>query len=160
MIYLVAVNLRNADAANAAFERIRSTLRDLGLGSDVLVERYWPPRHEVIAGWSRSPIGTLLVFGTGGSAVEAIGDIHREFLPATDAAIDRLLAKTVAGRTIAAQMPSVADRLRVQLRRIARLAEDTADVAFDLDINPIAVTGLGRLMVLDACFSPVPATRA
>jgi acetate---CoA ligase (ADP-forming) len=156
---LVAVNLRNTAAAHAAFERIRSTLRDRRLGSDVLVERYWPPRHEVIAGWTRSPLGTLLVFGTGGSAVETIADIHREFLPATDAAIDRLLSSTVAGRTITAQMPGVADRLRVQLRRIAQLAEDTTEVAFDLDINPIAVTGLGRLMVLDACFSPAAATR-
>jgi acetyltransferase len=150
---LVAVNLRNVSQATAAFERIRSVLRDRGLTTDVLVEKYWPPRHEVIAGWSRSPLGTLLIFGTGGSAVETIGDVAREFVPADDAAIDRLLSTTVAGRVITAQMPHVADRLHVQLRRIAKLAEDTADLDYDLDINPIAVTGLGRLVVLDATFS-------
>jgi len=154
---LVAVNVRNVSQATAAFERIRSVLRDRGLTTDVLVEKYWPPRHEVIAGWSRSPLGSLLVFGTGGSAVETIGDVAREFVPADDAAIDRLLSKTVAGRIITAQMPRVADRLRIQLRRIAKLAEDTADLDYDLDINPIAVTGLGRLVVLDATFSPLRA---
>jgi acetate---CoA ligase (ADP-forming) len=154
---LVAVNLRNASQVSAAFERIHAALRESGLGANVLVEKYWPARHEVIVGWSRTPLGTLLVFGTGGARVEDIGDIRREFLPLTDAKIDRLLTGTVVGRTILAQLPTVADRLRVQLRRVAKLAEDTADVDYDLDINPIAVTALGRLVVLDACFSPAGA---
>jgi acyl-CoA synthetase (NDP forming) len=151
---LVEVNLRHPAIVSGAFQRIQANLAERGLGNQVLVEKYWAPRFEVLMGWSRTPLGTLVLFGTGGSNVEAIGDVHKEFLPLTDASIDRLLEQTAAGRVLLAQAPAVADRLRTQLRRIGQLAQDTQDLDFDLDVNPVAITELGRLVVLDAVFTP------
>jgi acyl-CoA synthetase (NDP forming) len=151
---LVSTNVRLLSQAKETFGRIQGVMRDMHFGSDVLVEKQWSARYELLLGWSRTDLGTVMVFGTGGTGVEQIDDVGRELLPLGDRALDRLLEETVAGRALMIQMPKVAERLRLQLRRLAQVAEATEDLSYDLDVNPVAVTELGRLMVLDAGFTP------
>ena len=108
--------------------------------------------HELIVGIGRDPtFGPVLLFGAGGTAVEAIDDKAVELPP-----LDELLAQGMIGRTRISRLlsgyrnrpPADLAAIAEVLIRLARLAEDLPDVA-ELDVNPLLADAAG-VVALDA----------
>src|SRR5690349_7524488 len=99
-----------------------------------------PNAHELIAGIADDPtFGPVIVFGTGGTAVEAIDDKALALPP-----LDLNLAHDLIGRTRVSRVlkgyrnvPAVdQDALALTLVKLAQLAADLPEVR-EIDINPL-----------------------
>ena len=150
---LVELGLSTIEDAAAAFERLAGRLHALGHRVAVLIEEHVEVRRELLVGWSRTALGDVFLFGSGGAGAEELRDVA-----ASMGRIDRTKARemifaTVAGRALAAQQPAAIDDVVATLVSVAALAEQCVDLPLDLDVNPLAVTSGGEVLVLDACFS-------
>lgn len=146
----VALGLGDATAVAQAFERMLAQVREAvpqARLDGVLVQPMAPAGQEVIVGVTRDPLfGPLLMFGSGGVAVEALGDVAFALAPPTPAEVEELLHRTWAGRQLAGfrHIPP-ADREAVvdALVRLAYLAADFPQIA-EMEINPLRVLGPGQ----------------
>lgn len=150
---LVRLGVRGGDAVRDAFGSIEESLSSNAFDVEVLVETQAAIRREFLLGWTRTAVGTVILFGGGGSGAEAIADIATALAPLDRTRASAMLASTVAGRTLIAQGAESVEDVVDALIRVADLAIATADVLVDLDVNPLALTTTGDLVVLDACLS-------
>jgi acetyltransferase len=151
---LVRVNLADRTAVADAIRDL--TARAVKAGLDAaprfLVEEYVAAQGvEWIVGVKNDlRFGPVVLFGFGGVAAEAVGDIALAPAPLTDAAADQLLRRTrvfnywagkmsveqcIALRSVVVAVGALADRLRTEL--------------VELDLNPVVVTSAGDAVVLD-----------
>jgi len=118
-------------------------------------EQQMPPGLELMVGFHRDPeFGPVLLFGTGGTAVEVYHDIGRLLLPATFAELNSLVRSTQAGTLIKGfrgQPPLALDRLLAFLQWTADWVLQEPRMA-SLDFNPVRLYSRD-LMVLDAKLS-------
>jgi acetate---CoA ligase (ADP-forming) len=151
---LVRTSLQTAGEVSCAVRELADRLRVLGGPGEVLVEAQVPARLELLAGWTHTSMGLVFVFGFGGIRAETIADSTVMFPPLTENFFRDAMLRTVAGRVLAYQFPSAAAKVAQFFELLAALAAETADLGLDLDVNPLAVTPAGELVVLDAAFSP------
>lgn len=151
---LVRLGVRGEAAITEAFGSIADVLDSGGTPVEVLVEELIDVDAEFMIGWTRTAVGTVVLFGTGGTGAEYIDDVSAALLPIDRSDAARLVAATVVGRTLEVRHPGAVDRVLDTVVAVAGLAEATGDVPLDLDVNPVAVTTGGGLVALDACFSP------
>lgn len=108
----------------------------------VLIQPMLSEGQEVIVGGVRDPqFGPLLMFGSGGVEVEALGDVAFELTPVTPAEADRMLERTWAGRRMKGFRGAPAsDREAVQdiIARIGTLMDDLPEI-MEVEINPVRV---------------------
>ena len=154
---LVRTGLQTVGEVKSAVEALAEKLGALGDSPEILVEQEVPIRLELLVGWTHTSIGLAFVFGTGGSRTEAIGDSAVMFPPITEQLFAVALDRTVIGRVLTHQFPAVSAGLAHACGLLTALAAETADLGLDLDVNPLAVTPAGVLVVLDAAFSPAGA---
>jgi acetate---CoA ligase (ADP-forming) len=150
---LVRTGLRTPGEARAAYGAISAELAALGEPAEVLLEEQIPIRLELLVGWSRTSIGLAYVFGCGGSGTEVIADNVVMFPPVNEELFRAVIQKTVVGRVLAQQFPELVGPIAVTVVQLASLAAATPDLRLDLDINPLAISSHGELIVLDAAFS-------
>lgn len=153
---LVELGISTIEDAGNAFERLAERLHDLGHPVAVLVEEHVEVRRELLAGWSRTALGDVFLFGSGGAGAEDLLDVTASMGPVDHTTAMEMVQATVAGRALAVQQPAALGDVVAGLVSIAALAERCADLPVDLDVNPIAVTPRGEVRVLDACFSHSP----
>ena len=122
-----------------------------------------PKARELIAGVADDPtFGPIIVFGSGGTAVEVINDKALS-LPPLDLNLARdLIARTRVSRILGAyrNVPAVKhDEVALTLVKLAQLAADLPEVR-ELDINPLLADESG-VLALDArvAVAPVAAKR-
>ena len=114
---------------------------------------------ETIAGVvSDALFGPLIMFGSGGTAVELFGDRSFRILPLTDADASELV-RSIRGAPLllgyrGAPACDVAAVEQVLLR-VARLAEEVPQLA-EMDLNPLIV-GMEGCVVVDARIRVAPA---
>jgi acetyltransferase len=151
----VRLNLTNANAVREAVRDILSRARKArpdaridGVTIHPMIVR--PKARELIAGIATDPnFGPVIVFGGGGTAVEAINDKALSLPP-----LDLRLARDLIGRTRVARIlkayrdvPAVdQDALALVLVRLAQLASDIPEV-LELDLNPLLADEVGILAV-------------
>jgi acetyltransferase len=140
--------------------------RLLGFTVQAMARR--PGAFELIAGVFEDPqFGPVVLFGEGGTGVEAIGDIAMALPPLDAVLAGDLIAETRIGRLLpgyrgrsGADMDAVADALI----RVSRLAADFDEIK-ELDINPLLADADGviaidaRIRFAWAARSPVPGAR-
>ena len=138
-------------AASAMQARVRKVLPDAridGVTVQPMVRR--PGAFELIVGVSEDPqFGPVILFGEGGTGVEAIGDTAMA-LPPLDAGI---AAAVIADTRIGRLLPGYrgrpgADMLAIveTLVRASRLAADFDDIK-ELDINPLLADAKGVIAI-------------
>ena len=154
---LVRTWLRTPTEVAHAVREVSGRLRLLGSPADVLVEAQVSTRLELLAGWTHTSMGLVFIFGCGGSRAEAIADSVVMFPPLSGDVVRDAILRTVTGRVLAHQFPSAAAKLARIYELLAALSAETAELGLDLDINPLALTTAGELVVLDAAFSPAGA---
>ncbi|MFL5950366.1 MAG: GNAT family N-acetyltransferase [Gaiellaceae bacterium] len=139
----VALDLRDADAARAAADRI---------GSPLLVQPYVTGGVELLVGTVDDPVfGPLVALGPGGTLAELIGAAAFRLAPLTDADAHELVGREKVARLLggfrgapAANTAAVTD----VLLRVGRLADDLPQVA-ELDLNPV-IAGPAGCVIVDA----------
>ena len=143
--------VRNAVAEiMASAKRLRPDASILGVTLQPMIVQ--PKARELIVGIADDPtFGPVIVFGSGGTAVEVIND-KALALPPLDLKLARdLIAQTRVARLLRAyrDVPAVnEDALALTLVKIAQLAADLPQVR-ELDINPLLADENG-LIALDA----------
>lgn len=121
-----------------------------GLTVQKMVHR--PGAQELIIGVSLDPIfGPVILFGQGGSLVEAIGDTAIGLPPLNMALAGQLVARTRIHRVLAGGRgiaPADVNAILLTLVKVSQLVVDHPEIA-ELDINPLLADGSG-VMALDA----------
>lgn len=160
----VALDLTTADAVRVAAEnmlvriqKVRPEARISGFLVQPMIRRR--NGRELIAGIADDPtFGPVVVFGRGGTAVEAIAD-KALALPPLD--LDRardLIARTRVSRVLAAyrDVPAASlDAVATTLVKLAQLATDFPEIR-ELDLNPLLADPDG-VIVVDARIRVMPA---
>jgi acetyl coenzyme A synthetase (ADP forming)-like protein len=146
----VALSLTTADEVREAFVAMESRLADRMGGATV--QAMAPVGVETIVGLVHDPsFGPLVMFGTGGTAVELFGDRSFRILPLTglDAAE---LVRSVRGSPLLfgyRGSPEVdVSALEDLLLRVGLLAEDIPEIA-EMDLNPV-IAWPGGAVAVDA----------
>ena len=153
----VALDLGSAEAARDAAEAIR--LRVQHSAPDAVVDGFTVQpmiskrdAYELIVGIHRDPIfGPVIVFGSGGVAVELLDDTAVSLPPLDDILAGDLIDNTRAGRLLAGYRhhePANRAAILAALNSVSRLIVDFRCIK-SLDINPLLADGEGAT-ALDA----------
>jgi len=151
---------QSAAAMQARIEQALPDARLHGFTVQPMVRR--PDAFELIAGiFEDVQFGPVILFGEGGTGVEAIGDTNMALPPLDAVLADELIAGTRIGRLLpgyrgrqGADMRAIADTLI----RVSRLAADFDEIK-ELDINPLLADG-GGVVAIDARIRFARATAA
>ncbi|UCC53209.1 MAG: acetate--CoA ligase family protein, partial [Anaerolineaceae bacterium] len=145
----VVLDLVDGEAVTSAFAAMVARTRAAHQGAEiagVLVQRMIKGGQEVIAGVTRdAQFGPLVMFGSGGVEVEGLEDVAFALAPLTEAAAQRLLHETWAGKKLAGHRDiPPADRAGALdiLIRLGQLACDLPQLV-EIEINPLLVLGAG-----------------
>jgi acetyl coenzyme A synthetase (ADP forming)-like protein len=146
----VALALGTPDEVREAFVSMEARLSDRMGGA--IVQAMAPAGVETIVGVVHDPsFGPLVMFGTGGTAVELFGDRSFRILPMTDLDAAELV-RSVRGSPLLfgyRGSPEVdVASLEELLLRVGRLAEDIPEIA-EMDLNPV-IAWPGGAVAVDA----------
>jgi acetyltransferase len=134
--------------ANA--KRLKPQARIDGVTVQPMILR--PRARELIAGLARDPtFGTVVLFGHGGIAVEAVDDKAIALPPLDLARADELISRTRIARLLGAYRNVPAAKrgeIALVLVQLSQLAADLPDI-LELDINPLLADDAG-VVALDA----------
>ncbi len=152
----VVLGLRTPATVARAYAAMRRRIGPAMRGA--LLQRMAPPGVEVIVGVVNDPLfGPLVMFGSGGTAVELLGDREFRILPLTDVDAAELVRSTRGSRLLfgyRGAAPCDVDGLEQLLLRVARMAEEVPQLA-EMDLNPVIVSPQG-CTVVDARVRMVP----
>jgi len=146
-------NLRNETSVRKAFGKLRQVAISGGdPDANILVEPMITQHgHELVMGAKKDPsFGSVIVFGTGGELLEALGDYAVGLPPLNQTLARRLMEETKIYRFLLAR-GHYGETLRLleeMLVRFSYLLVDFPEIR-EVDINPLFVTR-GRAFVLDA----------
>ncbi len=151
----VVLNLTNPDAVRSATADILARARALRpeariAGVIVQAMMVRPKARELILGLADDPtFGTVVVFGSGGTAVEIINDKALALPPLDLQLASDLIERTRVSRLLRAyrDVPAVKpDAVALVLVKLAQLAADIPQIR-ELDINPLLADEAGVLAV-------------
>lgn len=149
----VVLDLREAEAVRAAFERILAKARAAQPTARIegaTIQPLLREGHEVIIGAVRDEqFGPLIMFGAGGVDVEGQRDVAFGLAPLTRREAERMLDATFAGRRLRGLRGSPpVDREAVidRVLRVAQFALDFPQVA-EMEINPLRVMEHGAVAI-------------
>jgi acyl-CoA synthetase (NDP forming) len=157
----VHLDLRGPAAVRAAFEAVRAAAADRAADfRGALVVPMAGPGVDVAVGIASSELGGHgLLFGAGGTAIEALQDVAARPAPLDGEDAASMVGETVAGRLLAAPRglapPPLAPLTALMVRLSAAVAGSIAIEAVDL--NPVRV-GPGGVAILDARVILTPAS--
>jgi acetyltransferase len=161
----VALDLPDTDSVRLAaqvLDRRRARLGGEELAEGFLVQRQMGRARELRIGVAEDPLfGPAILFGSGGSAADLLGDVAVDLPPLNLALADGLIAQTRAARTLGElNEQAAADRGAVAdvLVRISQLVVDFPEIA-GMDLNPVFADADG-VSVGDAWIALRPAGEA
>ena len=151
----VALNLGDADAVRAAYDRIvdaAGTHVDGTHIDGVLVQAMAPAGLELLVGvQNRSGLGPIMVVGYGGGLVEIIDRTTMFPAPFTPATAAGLLDEIGVSRALAAVDPKGLAPLHRLISAVSQFAWAARDTVTELDLNPIIVDRTtGTATIVDA----------
>ena len=146
----VILNLRTEEEIGAAFEEMYSRARASGLDKKfegVNIQPMVTGGQEVIIGAVRDPVfGPLIMFGSGGTEVEGLGDVQFSTVPLIESEIDYLLENTWAGKKLGGfRHLAAADvsAVREVMISLGQLLVDHREIQ-EVEINPVIVMPEGQ----------------
>jgi acyl-CoA synthetase (NDP forming) len=149
----VELNLADADAVRAAYDRIVAAARSAApdaLVRGVSVQPMANPGTEVIIGMTRDPqFGPVLMFGLGGILVEVLKDVAFRVVPLEQRDAAEMIREIQGFPVLEGYRnapPADLGALENILMQLSSFAEGHPDVA-ELDLNPILAYGDGAIAV-------------
>jgi acetyl coenzyme A synthetase (ADP forming)-like protein len=144
----VRLGLASPEEVRRAYEEMAAALGERMGGA--VVQRMVPAGVETIVGVLQDPaFGPLVMFGTGGTAVELFGDRAFRILPLTDLDAAELVRATKGSPLLFGYRgapPADVDALCDVLLRVAALADEVPAIA-EADCNPVIVSPAGAVVV-------------
>ncbi len=141
-------------SATAQVLAAAAAARPEALLDGVTVSHMVVPTLELISGVHTDPtFGSVVLLGLGGIWAEVLGDVAMRGLPIVNDDVDRMVDDLQGAQLLRGargRRPVNAAALSALLRSLARIAEEHSQDLRELDLNPIAVTENGELVVLDA----------
>jgi len=155
----VRLSLSSDAQVRRAFNDMRKALGD-EMGGAVVQAMAGPGVETIVGVVNDASFGPLVMFGSGGTAVELFGDQAFRVLPMTDAdATD--LVRSVRGSPLLfgfrGSAPVDIRALEQLILRVARLAEDVPEIA-EMDLNPV-IAGPDGAYAVDVKIRVAPAAR-
>lgn len=146
----IRLGVESADEVRAAFEGIRESVEayDPTIDLDgVIVQESVDDGVEVIVGITQTDLGPVMMFGLGGTLVEALDDVSYRTLPVTRENAEEMLADTAAGTILGGHRGEDydTDALIDLMTKVGRLYDDH-DLR-ELDLNPVKVSEDGAVVV-------------
>jgi acyl-CoA synthetase (NDP forming) len=146
----IRLDLEDEESVRRAFRDLRSRLG--ASMTEALVQKRIAGGVEVIVGATLDPtFGPLVLYGSGGTLVELLGDTTFRLPPVTDADAEAMLEEvrgTQRLRGWRGAPPADEAALRDLLTRVSALVEAVPEIR-ELDFNPVAVLPRG-VAILDA----------
>jgi acyl-CoA synthetase (NDP forming) len=153
----VALGLGDPAAVSAAVERVLASAqaaRPDAVLEGVTVSHMVSASIELIAGVHRDPtFGPVILLGLGGIWAEILGDVAMRALPLAPDEAERMVDDLKGAQLLRGargRPPVNSDDLRNLIEALARIVDEHSDHVRGLDLNPVAVTEDGHLVVLDA----------
>ena len=159
----VRLNLTSEGAVRRAVDdileqarRLRPNAQTKGVMVQAMVRR--PNARELIAGLADDPtFGSVVVFGSGGTAVEVIDDKALALPPLDFKLAHDLIARTRVSRILRNVPAADEHAVALVLVKLAHLAADLPEVR-ELDLNPLLADKEGVIAVdASVAVAPVPA---
>lgn len=153
----VVLDLGSPDAVEAAAEAMAARLAGFDAKARLdgfTVQRMMrrPGAHELIVGAHEDPVfGPVVLFGTGGTGVEVIGDRSIGLPPLNMSLARQLVSRTRISRLLQGfrkERPADLDAIYMTLMQVSQLVTDIPEIA-ELDINPLVADAHG-VLALDA----------
>jgi len=153
----VALDCADATAVRRAAERVAASATAAmphAVIEGVTVTRMVAPVLELIAGVHRDPVfGPVVLFGLGGIWAEVLGDVTMRGLPLGPGEAERMVDDLQGApllRGARGRKPVDPGSLSQLVSALARIAGQHVGRLRGIDLNPVAVTPDGELVVLDA----------
>jgi acetyl coenzyme A synthetase (ADP forming)-like protein len=144
----VRLGLETADAVHDAYVAMESSL-GATMGGAVL-QSMVSSGVETIVGVLHDPsFGPLVMFGSGGTAVELFADRAVRILPLTDLDVAELVRSTRGSPLLFGYRggaPVDVAGLEALVHRVGRLVDDVPEIA-EMDLNPVIVSASGAVVV-------------
>ncbi|MEW6261539.1 MAG: acetate--CoA ligase alpha subunit [Thermodesulfobacteriota bacterium] len=141
----VRLKIKDLDQARQAHEDIMANARNFDPQArikGVLMEKMARSGVEVILGAIRDPkFGPLVMFGLGGTLVEAIKDVSFRLAPMWEISAEIMMQSIKAYKVlqgVRGNPPSDIDALKDCILRLSQMISDHPEIA-ELDINPLIV---------------------
>ena len=140
----VLLGIESREALDDAIERLRQLIVELGLaGGRILLQKTLAGR-ELIFGLERDPLfGPVVMFGIGGTLVEALKDVVFAVAPVSEAQAERTIRSIRAFGLLEAFRGQVAVELGGLARLLSAFAQMGADLSAlaEVDLNPVVAMG-------------------
>jgi acetyltransferase len=153
----VLLNISDAAEAEAAFARIVENGKRFNANAKidgVLMQEMAGKGVEVIIGCARDPkFGPIVMFGLGGTLVEALKDVTFRLSPMRIASAENMIRSIKAFSVlqgVRGNPPSDLDAIRECILRVSTLVADHPEIS-ELDINPLIVYPEGQGAVVADC---------
>jgi acyl-CoA synthetase (NDP forming) len=153
----VVLGCARADAVACAAEQVMAAAAAAVPGAlieGVTVSRMVTPVLELISGIHRDPtFGPVILLGLGGVWAEVLGDVTMRGLPFDPDEAERMVDDLQGApllRGARGHKPVSKDALAQLVGALVRIADDHGSRLRGIDLNPVAVTADGELVVLDA----------
>ena len=161
----VLLGLTDGDAVRAAFDQVTASAAASAPDARILGVTVAPmvtPVVELIAGLHRDPtFGPMVVLGLGGVWAEVLADISLRAVPVAAAEVPRMVDELRGAallRGARGRPPVKVEALVDLVTTLSALAERAGPGLQGIDLNPVAVTADGGLLVLDASIHVTPTT--
>jgi acyl-CoA synthetase (NDP forming) len=140
---VVLLNIRDEAALEEAYDRLVTNARRAGAEDldGILVQRMVEPGFELLIGAKQDPcFGPVTMIGHGGRFVELLKDVAPGVGVLTREDVERMLAKTLAGRVLEGFRGPPLDREAVidLAMKVSRFMVERPEV-HELDLNPVIV---------------------
>ncbi len=146
----VVTDISSPDAMATAYEGLKKTIERLALSDARILAQRMLEGRELILGMDRDPsFGPALMFGIGGTLVEALRDVAFGIAPIVHEDAERMIRSIRAFPLLQAfrGQPAVdLDRLADTITRLSQLANDCPEIA-EMDLNPVIATVDGTYAV-------------
>jgi len=146
----VVTDIASPAALESAYERLKETIERLALSDARILAQRMLDGRELILGMDRDPsFGPALMFGIGGTLVEALRDVAFGIAPIVHEDAERMIRSIRAFPLLQAfrGQPAVdLDRLADTITRLSQLVADCPEIA-ELDLNPVIATSDGTYAV-------------
>jgi len=146
----IRLNLKDENEVEDAFNDILKTIKQKSPKANIkgiLVEEMAASGKEVILGMNRdAQFGPLLMFGLGGTYVEALEDVTFRLAPIREITAKKMIEKTKAHRILQGfrgEPPYDINAIAECIKRLSQLVTDF-DRIQELDINPLIVYEKGK----------------
>ena len=146
----VVTDISSSDALTTAYTRLRETVERLALSDARILAQHMIEGRELILGMERDPsFGPAVMFGIGGTLVEALRDVAFGIAPIVAEEAMRMIRSIRAFPLLQAfrGQPAIdLDPLADTITNLSRLANDCPEIV-ELDLNPVIATPNGTFAV-------------